>query len=169
MSSGNIVLDTGCMGTLVDEARTCLQDVLWTFYKNTQSIIFYKDAQETITIEDPNYDSNWSLGPKVMSNKTYATQTTTLEGIIIYNSPQDIDRFVKGDEDLAHVRMQNIPQTIRIKFKTTITGVSDILAEIKKAKIIEFNSNEYRVDTDIKHTMFFGQPIWYEIVMMRVN
>ena len=189
---------TGFLSTNIDyissiknDARNTLQQYLFDCYKNIKPITIHRSPLNEITVIDPNYDTNWGRGPTQEINKTYTAETLILPAIIVYNSPQDLERTIQDQNKLAHVKMLNTPQTVRLKFKTVIDDINfdtigeselarisalapeiqveEIIKEIAKAEKITFADHVYSIKSDIKKTMFFGEPIWLEIVLQRAN
>lgn len=184
-------LNTSCIASIKDEARTALQSILFECYKNIETVKIYKSADEIVTIQDPCFDSNWGKGLIQEVNKEYFQDSINLPAIVVYDSPKDLKQFIQDEDELSHVRMKNTPQTIRLKFKPNIEqdlynmGLSEdlfalsgadlssildeALSNIINAKKITFLDEEYKPMSNIIKTMFFGQPIWYQIILKRVN
>jgi hypothetical protein len=187
--TGFLSTNIDCISSIKNDARNTLQKSLFDCHKNIQPITIYRSPLNEITVIDPSYDTNWGRGPTPEINKTYTAETLIMPAIIIYNSPQDLQRIAQDEKQLAHIKMLSTPQTVRLKFKTVIdeltfdtvgenelaritalspeVQVEEILKEIAKAEKITFANNIYSIQSDIKKTMFFGEPIWLEIVLQR--
>lgn len=185
-------IDFSCIDSVISDSRDTIKNGIFDRYKNIQSIVIYKQADETIVIEDPCYDSNWSRGAiKKQENRTYTDDSVTLPAMVVYDNPRDLDKFIQGEKEAPHLKMQNTPQTIEVKFKAdydidllnlgmnedlhALNGsdlgsiLDQVLFHIKNAKKIIFQEEEYAVYSDISKVMFFGEVIWYKFVLMKSN
>ena len=134
-------------------------DLIFTTFKRDQKVKFYKDARQTITVQDPAWNSDFEMPSAPGITETPQMQEFDCR-LWWVKSATSLEKSLDGDENL-NIRLSYPIGSVRLQVR------EDGFEWLKESKNFVIKGDRYVKYTDWRGIGMLGEIDRYEIVLKK--